>query len=61
MFTYEQQLEISDKIQQIIRDEAGNPGLPKYPKILKEFHFDLFIKDDDTKYAWLKIKNNGRM
>jgi len=52
MFSVKQKREISDKIQQILR-ETNHPELPK-----DEIQFHIYIEGAE-KWSWANIRNNG--
>ncbi len=52
MFSLRQKREISDKIQQILR-ETNHPELPK-----GEISFNIHI-DGNESWSWADIRNNG--
>ena len=53
MFSVKQKREISDKVQQILR-ETGHPELPKNGEI--SFHLHV---DGAESWSWADIKNNA--
>ena len=52
MFSIAQKRDISDKVQQLLRD-TNHPELPE-----DEIHFHLHV-DGKESWSWADIKNNG--
>ena len=53
MFSVREKREISDKIQQLLR-ETGHPELP-----VGEIQFEIHITGIDPSWSWADIRNNG--